>query len=188
MGRDKSCPYGVILSQGEGFRNALDEPKASGKRAFRCPPDKSGSSGGLTPAELDVVRLRASLRRKNVLRASDALVGACLCVACLALVEWRCFWPSPAPTPPSPIAGRGRGCQIAGSTEFRFLTGRSSLGGVVAKRTNKQSALQNLLPVVALATIEAAQRRHPDAICRLSTLQLGLWRPSSIAHPMGEGR
>ena len=136
MGRDKSCPYGVILSQGEGFRNALDEPKVSGKRAFRCPPDKSGSSGGLTPAELDVVRLRASLRRKNVLRASDALVGACLCVACLALVEWRCFWPSPAPTPPSPIAGRGRGCQIAGSTEFRFLTGRSSLGGVVAKRTN----------------------------------------------------
>ncbi len=76
MGRDKCYPYGVILSQGEEFRNALDEPGASGEGAFKRPPDESGSSGGLTPAELDAVSLRTLLGRKNVLRASNALVGA----------------------------------------------------------------------------------------------------------------
>ena len=76
MGRDKICPYSVILSRGEESCNALDEPNVSGKRVFKCPPDKSGSLGGLTPAELDVVWLRALLRRKSALRADNAPVGA----------------------------------------------------------------------------------------------------------------
>ncbi len=43
LGRDRPCPYGVILSRGEESCNALDEPKVSGKRVFKCPPDESSS-------------------------------------------------------------------------------------------------------------------------------------------------
>ncbi len=106
-----------IVIPNRGGKAGIARPSARGL-CFYHPPDKSGSSGGLTPAELDVVRLRASLRRKNVLRASDALLGACLCVACLALVGRAAF--GPHLPQPLPLPRRRKRKELP--SEFRFPT------------------------------------------------------------------